>query len=376
MNLPIKIVDLVTLLFLSLLVVIIIFIILQRNIKRFKLRNVKDPHFLACKSIPKDLKEAILRKHALAHTYNEPGVLLTSNYTANCGPDEASTKTFLTRMKAFETSKHLEYALIEFGYRRPMSMKFEEFVDNLLKIEDDTLPKEMLREFSRFYLWAMLDPMKFDNVELRKLNRLINRIIENLASKKKPQQEQILQHKLDLNENGDYDFSKNKPFVVSTSRQQSLNNHHHHHHHKEPAIVKSKSVKFGGEANNSALNNTNANNNNTNMSIYSTSDILPFETATVHGKSLKEQAAKFAKSVFTGAKKSSASGGSDDGDDDHKCHLTAPTSATVSSSLLGYSKKSDAKYEEIKNTSIESGNGSSCEQKSSPIGESEPTTST
>lgn len=52
-----------------------------------------------------------------------------------------------------------EYALIEFGYRRPMSMKFEEFVDNLLKIEDDTLPKEMLREFSRFYLWAMLDPM-------------------------------------------------------------------------------------------------------------------------------------------------------------------------------------------------------------------------
>lgn len=55
----------------------------------------------------KDLKEAILRKHALAHTYNEPGVLLTSNYTANCGPEEASTKTFLTRMKAFETSKHL-----------------------------------------------------------------------------------------------------------------------------------------------------------------------------------------------------------------------------------------------------------------------------
>ena len=157
-----------------------------------------------------------------------------------------------------------------------------------------------------------------------------------MASKKKPQQEQILQYKLDLNENGDYDFSKNKPFVVSTSRQQSVNNHHHHHHHKEPAIVKSKSVKFGGEANNSALNNTNANNNNTNMSIYSTSDILPFETATVHGKSLKEQAAKFAKSVFTGAKKSSGgSGGSDDGDDDHKCHLTAPTSATVSSSLLG-----------------------------------------
>lgn len=102
-------------------VVIIIFIILQRNIKRFKLRNVKDPHFLLCKSIPKvrrfrtastlnrltnaekELKDAILRKHAIAHAYTEPEVLLTSNHVIST--DE--TKTFLIRMKAFETSKNL-----------------------------------------------------------------------------------------------------------------------------------------------------------------------------------------------------------------------------------------------------------------------------
>jgi len=61
-------------------VIIIIFITLQRNIKRFKLRNLKDPHYLSCKSIPKELKDAIELKHQYSHLYREPLTLLTTNY--------------------------------------------------------------------------------------------------------------------------------------------------------------------------------------------------------------------------------------------------------------------------------------------------------
>jgi hypothetical protein len=50
-------------------------------------------------------------------------------------------------------------ALTEYGHRRPVSLKFEEFIDSLINYKDDSLPKDLLREFSKLYLWAMLDPM-------------------------------------------------------------------------------------------------------------------------------------------------------------------------------------------------------------------------
>lgn len=221
MNLPIKLVDFVTLLFLSLLVVIVVFIILQRNIKRFKLRNVKDPHFLTCKSIPKDLKQAILMKHQKSHIYHPPPHLLTVNHLKN---SEDKTKPFLIRMKAFEASKNLEYALCDYGYRRPYSRKLEDFLILLVNHTDENLPKDLLKSYHDYYLWAMLDPMVFDLEHLRKHNFLINSIIERLAFTKKAnltEYNKILQHKLELNALGDIDF-KNQENINNNLKKASF----------------------------------------------------------------------------------------------------------------------------------------------------------
>ena len=40
-------------------------------------------------------------------------------------------------------------------------MKFEDFIDNLVKFTDDNLPNDNLKEFHRSYIWAMMDPMVF-----------------------------------------------------------------------------------------------------------------------------------------------------------------------------------------------------------------------
>jgi hypothetical protein len=60
--------------------VIIVFIILQRNIKRFKLRNFKDSHYFKCKSIPLDLKADIEKKHAMSNVYKEAPQLLAESH--------------------------------------------------------------------------------------------------------------------------------------------------------------------------------------------------------------------------------------------------------------------------------------------------------
>ena len=72
-----------------------------------------------------------------------------------------------------------ENALSECGYRRLMSKKFEEYIDEdlVLNTDDKTLPKSLLNDFVVLYIWAMHDPMEFTRDKLRKLNQLINKII-------------------------------------------------------------------------------------------------------------------------------------------------------------------------------------------------------
>jgi hypothetical protein len=54
-----------------------------------------------------------------------------------------------------------EYALCDFGYRRPLTVKFEEFIETLTRFTDEALPTELLKEFYVMYIWAMLDPKVF-----------------------------------------------------------------------------------------------------------------------------------------------------------------------------------------------------------------------
>ena len=82
-------------------------------------------------------------------------------------------------MKAFENSQNLgifiwrnnlfnnnyskiykENALYQCGYTRPLTTKFEEFIESLINSKDDfVLEKNLLEEFNKLYVWAMLDPM-------------------------------------------------------------------------------------------------------------------------------------------------------------------------------------------------------------------------
>ena len=124
-----------------------------------------------------------------------------------------------------------ENALSECGYRRLMSKKFEEYIDEdlVLNTDDKTLPKSLLNDFVVLYIWAMHDPMEFTRDKLRKLNQLINKIITmwvdednrlrdvillkqiyclRLAFNKTEIHDQIIQHKLELDSLGDFDFNK------------------------------------------------------------------------------------------------------------------------------------------------------------------------
>jgi hypothetical protein len=218
---------------------------LQRNIKRFKLRNVKEPHFLTCKSIPKDIKEAILLKHTKSHAYIPPPQLLTFNHLKN---SEDKTKPFLLRMKVFEASKNLEYALCDYGYRRPVSTKLEEYLTLLINHKDETLPKDLLKLYHGYFVWAMLDPMDFEVEHLRKSNLLINSMIEQLALAKKSnasESAKLLQHKLELNSAGDSDF-----------RNQGITNNYR----KNATIYENKYPKAQKEPNVFNLNNNNSGN--------------------------------------------------------------------------------------------------------------------
>lgn len=96
-----------------------------------------------------------------------------------------------------------ENALFECGYRRQLATKFEDFIEYLINLNDDfVLDKNSLQEFNKLFVWAMLDPMvgkifhlalklilknskKFDNDQLRKMNKLINSFIERFLIKKK-----------------------------------------------------------------------------------------------------------------------------------------------------------------------------------------------
>lgn len=69
------------------------FLILQRNIKRISRRNDKESHYLSCKSIPKDIKEAIERKHSVSNCYKEPPDLLSPNDLQH--QDESNLANFL-----------------------------------------------------------------------------------------------------------------------------------------------------------------------------------------------------------------------------------------------------------------------------------------
>lgn len=174
--------------------------------KRIKLRNFKDSHYIKCKSIPQDLKDAIEKKHLTSNSYKEPLQLISESHLRL-----SETKNFLIRMKAFEVSRNLENALAECGYIRGMSKKLEDYItDDLIHpdCDDKALPKTLLTDFVDLYITAMQDPMSFPNEKLRKLNQLINKIITILAFNKTEKHDQIIQHKLDLDYHGDFDFNR------------------------------------------------------------------------------------------------------------------------------------------------------------------------
>lgn len=69
----------------------------------------------------------------------------------------------IIRMKAFDTSKALENALNECGYRRPSSERLEEHLESLIEHEDAILPKHLLRQFHKLYISAVFDPQVKQN---------------------------------------------------------------------------------------------------------------------------------------------------------------------------------------------------------------------
>jgi len=121
-------------------------------------------------------------------------------------------------MKAFESSKALEMALGEYGLRRPAYIKLEQFIKNIVNSESDEILIDLLSDFNKYFIWAMLDPMKFEKAQLRTLNKIINHIIERLALLRKDMSSRILIFRLDLNESGDCnDFTRHVGMVSSAA---------------------------------------------------------------------------------------------------------------------------------------------------------------
>ena len=69
-----------------------------------------------------------------------------------------------------------ENALYDCGYRREIGTKFEDFLNDLLK-SDNNLPKNLLKQFVSYYKWVLIDPKVFEVNDLRNINALINKII-------------------------------------------------------------------------------------------------------------------------------------------------------------------------------------------------------
>jgi hypothetical protein len=121
-------------------------------------------------------------------------------------------------MKAFESSKALEMALAEYGVRRPAFIKLENFIKSIINSESDEILIDLLNDFNKYFIWAMLDPMKFEKAQLRTLNKIINHIIERLALLRKDMSSRINMFRLDLNEFGDCnDFTRHIGVVSSAA---------------------------------------------------------------------------------------------------------------------------------------------------------------
>ncbi len=164
------------------------------------------------------MKDAIEKKHIISNCYKEAPQLLGESHLNQ--PDDTA-KSYILRMKAFEVSKNLEKALAECGYYRNMSKKLEDYINDAIldpSCDDNSLPKTLLNDFVDLYLWAMHDPTAFTKDTLRKLTQLINKIITILAFNKTEKHDQIIQHKLDLDQLGDLDFAD---FFAAKSKSSS-----------------------------------------------------------------------------------------------------------------------------------------------------------
>lgn len=252
----IKLIDIVTLLFLTLLVVIIIFITLQRNIKRYKLRNIKDPHFHICKSIPKELKDHILAKHESSKIYREPSLLFTQSYHYL---STEQTQLFVLRLRAYDTAKELESVLDYCGFKREVGQKFEDFLIDLIQRENN-LPKNLLKQFVSFYKWILIDPKVFKNDDLRNMNLLINKIIYQLSDTY--EDSKILDYLLILEANNDYNIEmKLNSNDTCSNKNQFIENkiNHGNDSNKESSFMKIfkrvfKTSKTGANADKSNRN--------------------------------------------------------------------------------------------------------------------------
>ncbi len=101
-----------------------------------------------------------------------------------------------------------EYAIAEYGYKRPFTIRFEEFISSLIRLDHRKMPNDSLRVFNYMYEWAMIDSTPFTVDHFRQLNKLINKIIDALAGIKPTYHDRIIKYKLELDETGDCDMKQ------------------------------------------------------------------------------------------------------------------------------------------------------------------------
>lgn len=68
------------------------------------------------------------------------------------------TQTFVLRLKAFDTCKNVENALVDCGYLRPIGKKFEEFLIDLVNDDNCKIPKNLFKQLIAYYKWILSDP--------------------------------------------------------------------------------------------------------------------------------------------------------------------------------------------------------------------------
>lgn len=164
-------------------------------------------------------------------------------------------------MKAFDTSKHLENALYCCGYSKPSGVKFEQFLINLIENDlENSLPKKSFKEFILYYKWILHDPKTFRIDDLRAMNYLINKLIDELSITYKD--ESIRKYKLELNSNGDFEDLIYSKLKLSNDFR---------------SFKKLNSKSNDGVYN--ILNSNSANNNKNNKNIQNS--FFPFKSKTV-----------------------------------------------------------------------------------------------